>query len=232
MSSRGTDRSAVLERAVTEELRWDPRVDAERIMVSADDHTITLKGLVRSYSEKCFAERITREIRGVGEVKNALEVRLTIGSCRTDSGLERLFAEIIENHTALCDPLPRVTVQEGWLTLEGVVTSKAQKRSAEETLRDVAGVRGITNNIEVRPSSDGPGAADAFQTAVQRRAALAVQELKVEVSGMTMSVYGRVGSCAEHDALMELASHRRGIARVEDHVVVQPSRAERSWGAP
>jgi osmotically-inducible protein OsmY len=226
------DRSASLQRAVIEELRGDPRVDAERITVLAHDRTITLKGVVRSYSEKCCAERIAREIRGVVDVKNALEVRLTIGSYRTDSGLERLSAEILENHTALCDPLPRVTAHEGWLTLEGVVTSEAQKRSAEETLREVAGVRGITNNIEVTPRSDGAGAAEAFETAVQRRAALAVEELKVEVSGMTMSVYGTVGSCVEHDALIELASRRRGIARVEDHVVVQPSYTERIWSAP
>jgi osmotically-inducible protein OsmY len=224
--------SSESERAVIEELRWDPRIDTERITVSADDRTITLKGAVRSYSEKCCAERIAREIRGVAAVKNALEVRLTIGSYRTDSGLERLTAEILENHTALCDPLPRATAHEGWLTLEGVVTSEAQKRSAEETLRDVAGVRGITNNIEVTPRSDGAGAAAAFAAAVQRRAALAVQGLKVEVSGRTMSVYGRVASCAEHDALIELASRRRGIARVEDHVIVQPSYTERIWSTP
>src|SRR6266567_2226279 len=90
-----------LVRSVTEELRWDPRVDAERISVSVDDRTVTLKGVVQSYSVKCCAERIAREIRGVVDVKNELEVRLTIGSCRTDAGLERLGAEILQNHTAL-----------------------------------------------------------------------------------------------------------------------------------
>jgi hypothetical protein len=49
---------------------------------------------------------------------------------------------------------------------------------------------------------------------------------------MTMSVYGRVGSCVEHDALIELASRRRGIARVEDHVTVQPSYTERIRSVP
>lgn len=224
------DGSASLARAVLEELRADPRVDDGRVTISADDRTITLNGAVRTYSEKCCAERITREIRGVAGVKNMLDVRLTIGSYRTDSGLERLTAEILQNHTALCDPLPRVTAREGWLTMDGVVASETQKRSAEETLRDVAGVRGITNNIEVTPRSDG-GTVEAFETAVQRRATLAVQELRVEISGMTMSLYGSVSSCAEHDALIELAFRRRGIARVEDHVIVQPSNGERIGSA-
>ena len=211
-----------LVRSVSDELRWDPRIDAERIVVSADERTVTLTGTVNSYSAKCCAEKIAREIRGVVDVKNDLEVRLPIGSYRTDAGLERLTSEILQNHTSLCDPLPRVTVHDGWLTLDGVVTSDVQKRSAEDALRDVAGIRGVTNNIVVRPPENGGGAAEAFEAAVQRRAGLDVRELKVEVSGMTMTVYGKVSSCVERDALIELASRRRGIARVEDHVVVQP----------
>jgi len=219
------NQSSDLVRAVIEELHADPRVDAERIIVSAHDHTIVLQGVVRSYSEKCHAQRIAREIRGVVDVKNDLEVRLTIGACRTDAGLERLTSEILQNHTALSDPLPQVTARDGWLTLDGIVTSDIQKRCAEESLRDVSGIRGITNNIAVAPGPNDGDAAEAFEAAVERRAGLAVQELKVEVSGMTMSVYGKVGSCAEHDALIELASRRRGIARIEDHIVVQPIRS-------
>jgi len=215
-----------LVRSVSEELRWDPRIDSDRIRVSAADRTITLQGAVTSYSVKCCAEKIAREISGVVDVKNDLEVRLSVGSYRTDAGLERLTFEILQNHTALCDPLPRITARDGWLTLDGTVTSDVQKRSAEEALRDVAGIRGITNNIAVAPHANGGGAAEAFEAAVRRRAALAVRELKVEVSGMTMVVYGEVASCAERDALIELASRRRGIACVEDHVVVQPRGAQ------
>ena len=212
-------------RAVSEELRWDPRIDTERIVVTADDRTITLSGNVRSYSAKCFAEEIAREIRGVASVKNDLEVRLTIGNYRTDDALERLTSEILQNPTSLCDPLPRVTVRDGWLSLDGVVTSKVQKRCAEESLRDVAGIRGIVNNIVVTPAANGGDAAEAFESAVRRRAAMAVRDLKVEVSGMTMTISGEVASCAEHDALIELASRRRGIACIDDRVTVQPEQA-------
>jgi osmotically-inducible protein OsmY len=215
-----------LVRAVSEELRWDPRIDADRIVVSADDRVVTMTGAVCSYSAKCCAEKIAREIRGVIGVKNDLEVRLTIGTYRTDTGLDRLMFEILQNHTALCDPLPRITIRDGWLTLDGIVTSDVQKRCAEEALRDVAGIRGITNSIGVAPLANGAGAAEAFEAAVQRRAVLAVRKLKVKVSGMTMAVYGEVASCAERDALIELASRRRGIAHVEDHVVVHPRGAQ------
>lgn len=219
------DASAVLAAAVTEELRWDPLVDVERINVSAEDSRIILQGVVRTYAQKCRAEKIAREIRGVVEVRNELDVRLAIGSYRTDDGLERLAASIIQNHSALCDPLPRVTAHDGWLTLSGVVTAEAQKRAAEDALRDLTGIRGIVNCIEVAPRTESAGDVGVFLAAVLRRGNLGVRELKVEVNEGSIAIDAKVASCAEHDALIELASCRRGIVSVEDRVIVQPTPA-------
>jgi osmotically-inducible protein OsmY len=217
------DASAVLAAAVTEELRWDPLVDVERINVSAEESRITLQGVVRTYAQKCRAGKIAREIRGVVDVKNELDVRLAIGSYRTDDGLEQLAASIMQNHSALCDPLPRVTAHDGWLTLSGVVAAEAQKRAAEDALRDLTGIRGIANCIEVAPRTEDAGDAATFRAAVQRRGKLGVKKLKVEVNGGAIAIDAKVTSCAEHDALIELASCRRGIVSVEDRVIVQPT---------
>lgn len=217
------DASAVLAAAVTEELRWDPLVDVERISVSAEDSKVILRGVVRTYAQKCRAERIAREIRGVVDVKNELDVRLAIGSYRTDEGLEQLAASIMQNHSALCDPLPRVTARDGWLTLSGVVTVEAQKRAAEDALRDLTGIRGIVNRIEIAPRTEDPGDAGTFCATVLRRGNLGVKELKVEVHGGAIAIDAKVNSCAERDALIELAACRRGIVSVEDRVIVQPA---------
>ena len=66
---------AGLQHSVNDELRWDPRLDSSKVAVSADGATVTLDGSVHSYSEKCRAEALARRVRGVAEVKNALEVR-------------------------------------------------------------------------------------------------------------------------------------------------------------
>src|SRR4051794_2887281 len=88
--------------AVTEELCGDPLIETERITVAAAEGVITLRGVVRTFAQKCRAERITREIRGVCDVRNALDVRLVIGGYRTDEGLEFLASSILQNHSALC----------------------------------------------------------------------------------------------------------------------------------
>lgn len=216
-----------LQRIVVDELLWDPRIDASNVVVSADGDTVTLAGSVHSYSEKCRAEALARRVRGVVEVKNALEVRLTIGDYRTDATLERLATDILESLPAMLPERPRVTVRDGWLTLDGVVGSAPQKRTIENAFLHVAGIRGLTNRINIIPRSKDAEAKRAFEKAVLRSAALTVADLSAEVAGATIVIRGTVGSCVEHDALLDLAWCAPGIARVEDRIVVRPRMDER-----
>lgn len=216
------EQAETLRRRVTDELRWDPRIDADGIDVSVESAIVTLGGSVHSYSEKCCAEALARRVRGVAAVKNALDVRLTIGDYRTDETLERLATDILESLPSMFSERPQVTVHDGWLTLEGVEESAARKQSIEDAFMNVAGIRGITNRISVVPRSKSAAAKQAFEEAVRRNATLTIADLNAEVSGPTIVLRGTVGSCAEHDAIVDLAWHAPGIARVEDHIVVRP----------
>lgn len=139
-----------LSRTIQEELDRDPAVDASRIFVSVDGAVVTLGGAVRSYSERCRAESVVRELSGALDVRNAIEVRLSIGNYRSDAGLSHLTNEVLENYVVLSDEPPRAAVQNGWVTLRGIVTSDFRKKIAEAVVRELAGVRGITNEIQVR----------------------------------------------------------------------------------
>jgi len=44
----------------------------------------------------------------------------------------------------------KVTVMNGWVTLEGEVDYHFQKQEAERAVSPLAGVIGVTNNIQVR----------------------------------------------------------------------------------
>ena len=43
----------------------------------------------------------------------------------------------------------QVIVEDGWVTLKGTVDWSYQKEEAERTVRNVAGVKGVSNLIEV-----------------------------------------------------------------------------------
>jgi osmotically-inducible protein OsmY len=161
-------------------------------------------------------------VRGVVAVKNALDVRLTIGNYRTDATLYRLATDILESLPATLPERPSVTVGEGWLTLDGTVESAAQKQNVEDAFLHIAGIRGVSNRIRVVPRAKNAEAKRAFEEAVRRSAALTVADLGAEISGRTIVVRGTVGSCVEHDVLIEIASCAPGITSVEDHIVVRP----------
>jgi osmotically-inducible protein OsmY len=146
-----THSQQLLER-VLDELHGDPRIDAGKIAVLAGyDGTVSLSGSVRSYAEKCWSEELVRRVPGVSAVANDLVVRLTIGDYRTDAMLHRIVTDVLDALCAMPDVRPAVSVQDGWLTLSGVVDWPFQKQASEESIRQIAGIRGITNEIRIEP---------------------------------------------------------------------------------
>jgi osmotically-inducible protein OsmY len=137
-----------LRQAVVGALRRDPVIDAARIAVLIDDTAVILGGAVRTYAEKCLAEEIARKVRGAAAVVNELEVRITVGDYRTDATLERVLREVFESLAGF-DERPAVSVSRGWITLDGSVVWSFQKQLAEQVVRHIAGVRGITNRVGV-----------------------------------------------------------------------------------
>ena len=138
--------------SVLAELESDPRIDAGKIAVLAGyDGTVSLTGSVRSYAEKCWSEELVRRVPGVSAVANELVVRLTIGDYRTDAMLHRIVTDVLDALCAMPDVRPTVSVQDGWVTLIGAVDWPFQKQAAEESIRQIAGIRGITNDIRVEP---------------------------------------------------------------------------------
>jgi hypothetical protein len=80
-----------VERWVTEELRWDPKLDCNAIAVSANDGEVTLRGTVGSFREKRDAEKSAQRVNGVRTVTNELKVRLLTEHGRDDADLRGPF---------------------------------------------------------------------------------------------------------------------------------------------
>jgi osmotically-inducible protein OsmY len=135
---------------VVDAFRGDPRIDAGRIAIAASDGgTVVLNGVVGTLAEKRRAEEIAATLDGVTSVRNQLEVRLTIGDYRTDECLCRVTNDVIEALAGLPPERPHATVNNGWVTLVGRVRWRFQKRMIEDLLTQIAGIRGISNEIAV-----------------------------------------------------------------------------------
>ena len=142
-----------LQRDVLDELKWEPSVDAADIGVSVKEGIVTLTGHVTSYAEKYAAERAAKRVYGVKAVANELDVKLPGSSRRTDEDIAAAAVNALRSNLAVPHDKIKVTVSNGWVTLEGEVEWHYQKMAAESAVRNLPGVTGLSDQITVKPAS-------------------------------------------------------------------------------
>lgn len=160
-----------VQRRLLSTLRWHPSVDLSRIAVLVDDGgRVVLEGSVPTYADKCSIEETAKLVPGVAEVRNRIEVRVTIGDYRTDATLERVLADLFEFLARMPPERPRATVVDGWVTLEGIVVWPHQRQMIERAVREIAGIRGITNRIRIDRSRSAASATSSSTSEGKSRA--------------------------------------------------------------
>lgn len=115
-----------------------------------------------------------------------------------------------------------VVVADGWLTLDGEVEWYYQKRAAEDAVRELMGVRGITNNIIVKPRVHAGEVKDKIEAALRRSAEVDAKKIVVEATGSRIVLRGIVRSWAEHEDAVNAAWSAPGVTGVEDHLSIRP----------
>jgi osmotically-inducible protein OsmY len=217
-TERRTDEE--IQRAVLEELKWEPRVNPSEIGVAVKDGVITLTGWVDSYTKRWAAEEAAHRVRGVKAVANDIEVRLPTSSERPDPELAAAVVRAIEWDAALPTDRIQVTVSKGWVTLRGDVEWQFQKEDAERVARRIAGVRGVTNLIVVRPRMTPTDLKRKIEEALVRSAELDAQRIQVEIQGSKVVLRGTVRSWLEREAAERAAWSAPGVTEVENRIVV------------
>lgn len=209
-----------LERYVTEELYWDPKVDSAAIAVSVDDGVVTLRGTVGSFREKQEAKRDAERIYGVKDVKSELEVRILNENRRSDAELRGavLQAMTLDN---LVPSTIDAKVDNGVVTLTGKANWQFQRDEAEAVAGNLLGVMGVEDEVEL--IAPGPTAHDvehSIKKAMERNAKLDAESVAVESSNGTITLRGTVSSWADHDEAVAAAWAAPGVTRVKDHILV------------
>jgi osmotically-inducible protein OsmY len=211
-----------LQHDVIDELEWQPSVDASKIGVTADHGVVTLVGEVNTYSEKFEAEKAAKRVAGVQALANDLEVKVDDPRPPHDADIAQRALSAIDWNVAIPKGRVKVMVSSGWVTLEGDVEWMYQKRAAEDASRGLNGVRGITNNIAVRPRVEAGEVKHKIEAALRRNAELDAQKITVETSAGNVILRGNVRSWAEHEDAVDAAWSAPGVTKVEDQLAIRP----------
>ena len=210
-----------LQRTVLDELKWEPSLNAGEIGVSVTDGVVTLTGHVDSYAERRTAEKATKRVAGVRGVANELVVKLPSAATRDDTDIATAALSALKWHTTVPEDRVKVTVTDGWIILEGEVDWYFQKDAAYRAVRDLTGVKGVTNKIVLKERASALQVKDKIEAAFRRSAEVDSKHVQVAVSGSRITLTGHVRSWAESDDAEWAAWAAPGVTQVDNELVVE-----------
>jgi Lar family restriction alleviation protein len=211
-----------IRRDVEDELRWDPDIDATDIAVTVRNGVVTLTGVVRSYMQNYQAESDAQRVAGVVAVANDIQIRLPDVDERPDPEIAREAVARIQGELPYPWNKVRLIVRDGWLSLEGEVEWNYQRERAQEAVRRVRGVKGITNSIEVKPRATPIEIRRKIEEALRRAAELDANHITVEANGGDVILRGTVRSWAERQQAERAAWLAPGVAKMDNRIIIDP----------
>lgn len=158
-----------------------------------------------SYPQKTAAEPAVWRVKGVSGIAQETEVRLPGHKRRADDEVAQRAVNILAWITQVPQGAVKVRVPEGWVRLSGEVSWNHQRKAAEKTVRELSGVAGVFNQIEIAPHVQSADVKQPIATALPRRARLEADRIGIAVDGAAVTLSGDVDSWGERVAVESAA---------------------------
>ena len=209
-----------LQADVIAELSWEPSVHAAQIGVEVKEGVVTLAGHVATYAEKWNAEAAAQRVAGVKALAVEMDVKLPALGQRTDGDIAGAATNMLAWATAVPGDAVKVKVEGGWITLSGTVDWQFQKQAAADAVRYLAGVKGVSDTIAIKPKAKTSVVKADIEAALKRQATQDAKEIGVRVDGATVTLTGTIHSFAERELATNTAWGAPGVHSVVDEMTL------------
>jgi osmotically-inducible protein OsmY len=191
--------------------------------VEVDKGIVTLTGTVDSYAKKLAAREAAHRVSGVLDVAEDIEVKSPGSPEKKDTEIARAVRAALTWDAFVREEKIRSTVTDGFVTLEGEVSTLREKEDAEAAIRNLTGVQGVRNRLAVAAvKADPVKLRESIEEALERRAEREAARIRVRVEDGAVVLDGKVRTWPEKQAILGAVSHSPGVKEVKDRLSVNP----------
>ncbi len=210
-----------LHRDIVSELNWHPSLRNEEIGVAVKDGVVTLSGDVSNYARKIEAERSAEKVLGVKAVAVDINVKLPHSFIHSDTEIAHAAIEAMKWDVDVPNDKIQVRVEDGRVVLEGEAEWQYERAAAERATRYLAGVKGVTNLIAIKPKAvSAYDVSRKIKDAFKRSAEIDSSLINVESLDGKVTLNGSVRSWAERRDAEKAAWLAPGVTHVDDRLAV------------
>jgi osmotically-inducible protein OsmY len=154
----------------------------------------------------------------VADTIDAIETDAPGNKSLSDVELAQSAMAVIRRNAHLPPGKVRLVVRNGWLLLEGEVEGQTQKRLAEEAVRGLNGIRGMSNNILIESEVMAQRVSQKIDETFVRSARLSANRISVTARDHQIILSGAVRSVEERAEAETAAWAVPGVAQVVNRI--------------
>jgi osmotically-inducible protein OsmY len=210
---------AQLQKDVMDEIRWEPSTTAAQIGVTAAGGVVTLTGVVATYAEKWAVERAAQRVEGVKGLAAEITIKPSGAHAKSDAEIAEAAVAALKWHVWVPSGV-QATVARGWVTLKGQANWEYQRTAARDAVRFMPGVKGVSNDIALKPAVRPSAIKAEIEKALVRNAEIDAMNVSVTADGGAVTLSGSVQSWGEKAEAGTAAWNAPGVDTVRNDIAV------------